>query len=55
MIFRIEADVNSGVSVQIEQKAYKNDNGDVLVIDASEVAPEGFIEFDPYAAEVQPL
>lgn len=49
-IFRAEARLNDDGElevVQIEQIAYRNEHGDVLVMDATDSAPDGFLPFTP--------
>lgn len=46
-MFRIEIDAKTGNAVQIQQKAYRNAAGDVVVLDATETPPAGFTEFTP--------
>lgn len=49
---RIECDVLSGESEVIDQTAYRNEEGEVVVLDAIEPTPEGYEPFDPYAEEL---
>lgn len=51
-LFRIELNVTTGVVVEIDQAAYRNGEGDVIVLDASSPAPEGYSAFDLGAVEV---
>ncbi|MBC2659755.1 hypothetical protein H7A76_30345 [Pseudomonas sp. MSSRFD41] len=46
-ISRIEVDVISGKVIEIGQVAYKNDSGDIFVLDDNVSAPEGLFQFDP--------
>ena len=47
MLFRTEFDVQSHESTVVEQSAYKNEDGDVMVIDAGDPVPDGFHKFTP--------
>lgn len=47
MLMRVEYDVISGERVEIDVIAYRNDAGDVLVLDAIDPTPEGYEAFDP--------
>jgi len=51
MLQRFEVNVRTGERTVIDQKAYKNDADEVLVLDAGESAPEGFKEFTPVVDE----
>jgi hypothetical protein len=44
---RHEQNVTTGLCEEIDQVAYKNIDMDVLVLDASEDAPDGYHQFDP--------
>lgn len=44
---RIEVNVKTGRRLVIAQKAYMNEGGDVIILDASDPAPEGFKEYVP--------
>lgn len=44
---RFELNVSTGESIEIPMIAYKSDEGEVLVIDADEGPPVGFVPFDP--------
>lgn len=44
---RIEVNVKTGRRLVIPQKAYINEDGDVVALDASEPIPEGFKEYIP--------
>lgn len=46
---RVEVDLASGVRREITQKAYRDEGGAVVVLDATEKAPKGFKEFQPEA------
>lgn len=41
---RIECNLSTGEIVHIQQKVYKDNNDNTIVIDADKPAPEGFIE-----------
>lgn len=45
---RLEFNVYTLESLEIEQVAYRNIDGDVLVLDRGEKPIDGFIQFDPY-------
>lgn len=47
MLFRTEFNMRSGEAEHIEQRAYRNGQNEVLVLDAGEAPPPGFVEFDP--------
>lgn len=51
-MFRVEFDMNTGQSVEIQQVAYRDttDNTIVVVLDADQPAPAGMEVFDPNAA-----
>lgn len=51
MIYRHEYSIQTGETLSIEQIAYRNKNGEVLVLDAIEPTPDGFEPFDPYAVD----
>lgn len=51
-LFRIEMNVTTGVRVEIDQTAYRNGEGEVIVLDAGSSAPEGYSAFDPSEGEV---
>lgn len=38
----------TGDITKVDQIAYKNENGDVLVLDAIDPTPEWYKSFDPY-------
>lgn len=44
---RVEIDLKTGERFEIKQKAYRDVEGNILVLDASEKAPSGYSEFDP--------
>ena len=50
MLHRVEYNVSTGERVDIAQAAYRDDLGDVVVLDAGESPPSGYVEFDPAAA-----
>lgn len=52
MLFRRIYDVQTGESQQIDQTAYRNSDGDILVLDAIEPTPEGYEAFDPEAEKL---
>lgn len=56
-LFRTETNLETGDYVEIAQKAYRSDSDPdaVVVLDASEPAPEGFSEFDPSVTGAVPL
>ena len=47
MLTRVEFNVSTGEKIEIEQIAYRNDEGDVIVLDAIDPTPDGFEEFTP--------
>lgn len=49
---RIEYDIGTGERTIIDVTAYKNEFGDVLVIDSIDPEPEGFQPFDPHEEEL---
>lgn len=49
MIFRREFDVVTKETVVVDQLAYKNKDGVIVVLDAIEPTPDGFEVFDPNA------
>lgn len=49
---RTEKNAQTGEVITIQQKAYRNAAGDVLVLDEGQKAPSGFSEIDP--ATIQP-
>lgn len=51
MIYRHEYNIQTGDSSSIEQLAYRDEGGSVIVLDAIDPAPEGFEPFDPYAVD----
>jgi len=51
MLQRFEVNVRTGVRTVIDQKAYKNSDDEVVVLDAGEKVPKGFTEFDPKVDE----
>lgn len=57
MIKRSEFDVSQGMLVLIDQKIYRNAEGDVIILDADESPPNGFDEFDQGAQQdgIEPL
>ncbi len=52
MLFRTEFDVQTNQSREIDQRAYRNLVGDILVLDYGVDAPDGFSEFDPMAENI---
>lgn len=46
---RTELNVITGDQVEIVRQAYKNDAGDVIVLDAGDDEPDGYSAFDPGA------
>ena len=46
-LVRYEQDVVTGERQEIEQLAYRNDDGDVIVLDDIEPTPKGYEVFDP--------
>lgn len=46
-IHRVEQNVSTGEVEVIDQIAYRNEAGDVLVLDAIETSPPGYVAFDP--------
>lgn len=52
MIRRTETDISAGETVSIEQKAYRNASGELLIIDATEPVHDGFQETQDYAPRV---
>lgn len=51
MLIRKEINVANGETLEIEQYAYKNADGDVLVLDAGESVPDGYEKFTPEPVE----
>lgn len=49
---RKEHNVSTGESETIEMIAYRNDDGDVIVLDAIDPTPVGYVAFDPYSEPV---
>lgn len=47
MYSRFEHDVVTGVVTEIAQRAYKNLEDHIIVIDANEDAPEGYLPYEP--------
>ncbi len=52
-LFRTEHNVLTGETVIIQQAAYRNDTGDVVVLDAAEVPGDGYTKFDPTKEQEQ--
>jgi hypothetical protein len=51
MLFRVEHDLATNERIEIAQAAYVNADGDILIIDATEPAPDGYAEYVPEQAE----
>lgn len=51
-LVRYEQNVTTGDASVVDQIAYKNKEGGILVLDAIDPTPEGYEEFDPH--EVKP-
>ena len=47
MLFRKEFNVQTGEEAVYEQIAYRNSDGDVLVLDAGDPVPGGYDRFEP--------
>ena len=44
---RVEVDIRTGEQIEIAQVAYRNEQGDTLVLDKAQEPPSGFTAFDP--------
>ncbi|MBV4553053.1 hypothetical protein HU742_018060 [Pseudomonas sp. SWRI102] len=49
-LFRVEVNVMTGSRAEIEQRAYRLGDS-VIVLDADEIHPDGYAEFDPNAED----
>lgn len=46
-LFRVEINQQTGERVEVAQKAYRNADGETLVLDVSLLVPDGYAEFTP--------
>lgn len=52
VLTRIECNILTGEREVIDQTAYRNSDGAVLILDSIEPTPEGFEPFNPYSTEL---